>query len=65
LELELEHARSFLVPFLKWAEYTSRLPRVKHLPEFLEFYDPEAPLRVLFEQLQALARDGGDSQEEM
>lgn len=58
LALELEHARSFLVPFLKWAEYTSRLPRTEHLPAFLDFYDPEAPLQTLFEQLQALAAAG-------
>ena len=54
LRLEVEQARPFLVPFMKWAEFTDRPPHLGHLGAFLRFYDPELPLRELFEKLDAL-----------
>ncbi len=37
---EVEHARPFLVPFLKWADITDHPPTSKSLPAFLKVYDP-------------------------
>ncbi|RAL25453.1 hypothetical protein DL240_04375 [Lujinxingia litoralis] len=37
---EVEGARPFLVPFLKWAELTAREPVLAALPEFDKVYEP-------------------------
>ncbi len=45
---EVKFARPFLVPFLKWADATERLPRDAHLEEFLDLYDPDQSLAEFF-----------------
>ncbi|MDX1503073.1 MAG: metallophosphoesterase family protein [Thermoanaerobaculia bacterium] len=44
LDLELEHARPFVVPFQKWAEHRGHHPGMARMREFLALYDPTAPL---------------------
>ncbi len=44
LRRELEEATAFLVPFLKWAQITSRRPDAAALESFLAVYDPDLPL---------------------
>lgn len=51
LELELCHAVPYLVPFMKWAEVMERPPVLEALDDFLDFYDPEQPMRAFFERL--------------
>jgi predicted phosphodiesterase len=51
LELELEHAAPFLVPFTKWAEVESRPIAESQLGPFLDFYDPAEPIRLFMERL--------------
>jgi predicted phosphodiesterase len=51
LRKEVEHARPFLVPFLKWTEMTERLPRLESLEAFLEVYSPEMTMREFYELL--------------
>lgn len=41
---EVQHARPFLVPFLKWAAATDRPPHSTHLAEFLAHYEPTQSL---------------------
>ncbi|MCA9564686.1 MAG: metallophosphoesterase family protein [Myxococcales bacterium] len=47
LLLEIEHARSFLVPFSRWAEHLGETPSEGLLTRFLEFFDPHASLKDL------------------
>ncbi len=54
LRLELEHARPFLVPFLKWAEASAVRPEPQRIPDFLDFFRPEEPLGTFFGRLAAL-----------
>jgi predicted phosphodiesterase len=51
---EVEHARPFLVPFLKWAEVTSVEPTRERMEAFLEVFDPTLSMKELWAQLQAL-----------
>ncbi len=57
LRLELEHARPFLVPFLKWAEARAVRPEPHQIPDFLDFFRPEEPLSNFFERLAQTARE--------
>ena len=50
LRLELEHARPFLVPFLKWAELTERAPHASNVNDFLNVYDPEQSSSAFFKR---------------
>lgn len=54
LRLELLHATPFLVPFQKWAEAIGGSAEATILDEFLEFYEPDEPLRDFFTRIQAL-----------
>ena len=51
LEMELEHATPFLVPFLKWAAATHRPPHLSELAAFLREYDPSEPPGAFLERL--------------
>ena len=44
---ELEYARPFLVPFLKWCEALDRPDTPEQIEDFLDFYDPDLPLEEL------------------
>ena len=48
---EVQAARPFLVPFLKWAELTDRRPTSEHLDEFLDVYEPDESMRDFFARL--------------
>lgn len=50
---EVEHARPFLVPFLRWAEIMEHEPGMALIPEFLDLYDCERPIRELMAELEA------------
>lgn len=52
LYIELQRARPYLVPFLKWAEVTSHTPSPVHLDEFLDLYDDSKPMSELIALLQ-------------
>lgn len=54
LKLELEHAAPFLVPFLQWAKAREVSPDPGRIGEFLDFYEPHAPLRDFFHRLAEL-----------
>ena len=56
LLMEIDQARPFLVPFLKWIEALGIEGLVEYLPDFLDFYDPGLPLSVFFQNLPGLAR---------
>jgi predicted phosphodiesterase len=45
LQREIQCARPFLVPFLKWADATGRPPRMESLDVFLDVYRPEMSMR--------------------
>ncbi|MFP4599226.1 MAG: metallophosphoesterase family protein [Persicimonas sp.] len=49
LRREVETARPFLVPFLKWTEMTERPPREESLAAFLEVYNPGMTMAEFFE----------------
>jgi len=51
LRLEVETARPFLVPFLKWTEIEGLDPTDKHFDEFLEVYEPEVSMQTFFAEL--------------
>ncbi len=51
LLLEIEHARPFLVPFLRWAKARELPVATEHLPEFLQFFDHQQPLSKFFAKL--------------
>jgi predicted phosphodiesterase len=51
LKKEVEHARPFLVPFLKWTEMSERPPHMDSLEAFLEIYSPGMTMREFFELL--------------
>lgn len=51
LLLEIEHARPFLVPFLRWAKARDLPVVTDHLPEFLQVFDHQQPLSKFFAQL--------------
>lgn len=55
LRLELLHAAPYLVPFQRWAEALGITPDTSRLSEFLEFYEPDAPLQDFFLRLQGLS----------
>lgn len=46
LRSEVEHARPFLVPFLKWCKVRGLEAESAHLPGFLDAYDPAMSLDV-------------------
>jgi len=46
LKMEVEAARPFLVPFLRWANASALEPTPANLETFLEDYNPEDPLRI-------------------
>lgn len=52
---EVEHARPFLVPFLKWCDAQRRRPLSGHVEEFLDWHEPFAHLGILYEKLARLA----------
>jgi predicted phosphodiesterase len=52
LKMEVEHARPFLVPFLKWTEYTGRSTDQSSIEPFLDVYNPECTMQEFFELLQ-------------
>ncbi len=58
LKLELLHATPFLVPFLKWAQAIGVQAEASRLQEFLDFYEPDEPLRDFFLRIQDLFRSG-------
>ncbi len=55
LELELRHATPFLVPFQRWAQAVGVPPEPKRLEAFLEFFEPDEPLRDFFLRIEALS----------
>ena len=59
LKMEVEQARPFLMPFLKWVERTDRGPDPDHeaLDDFLEIYDPTTSHGEFFDMLEKLGRD--------
>lgn len=57
LKKELEHATSFLVPFLKWADVLEVAPVMEHVDDFLESFDPSLSMREQFQRLTALASE--------
>ncbi len=54
LRLELRHAGPFLVPFLKWAEATRRVPRLAEVDAFLDFYSVDESISDFFRRLKIL-----------
>ncbi len=54
LHLELRHAAPFLVPFLKWAQAIGAPAEAGRLQEFLDFYEPDEPLRDFFLRIQSM-----------
>ncbi len=48
LRKEVEFARPFLVPFLKWTELTEHPARLESLEAFLSVYSPEMSMRELY-----------------
>ncbi|MCP4202780.1 MAG: metallophosphoesterase family protein [bacterium] len=54
LRLELLHATPYLVPFQRWAEAIGVPPEPSRLEEFLDFYEPDEPLRDFFMRIQGL-----------
>jgi hypothetical protein len=54
LMLELRHAAPFLVPFQRWARALGVAPEPERLGEFLDFYEPDEPLRDFFSRLESL-----------
>ena len=59
LRLELEHATSFLVPFIEWAQAHDLPPEAATLDRFREEFDPTAPLRPFFSRLDRIRRSPG------
>lgn len=57
LKLELEHARPFLVPFLKWAEAVRVSPKPEQIADFLAFFRPDEPLSTFFGRLERMGID--------
>lgn len=53
LRLELEHARPFLVPFLKWAEANEVKPQPHRIPDFLRAFRPDEPVNHFLDRLEA------------
>jgi predicted phosphodiesterase len=51
LLMEIDHARPFLVPFLKWIEALQIEALTEHIPDFLGVYDPQKPLAEFFRGL--------------
>lgn len=49
---EVQEARPFLVPFLKWAESLKRSPRAEDLDEFFQIFEPTGNLKDFFDSLQ-------------
>ncbi len=56
LRLELLHAAPYLVPFLKWAEAVGTPAESSSLGDFLDFYEPDEPLRDFFLRLKGMFR---------
>lgn len=54
LRLELLHATPFLVPFQRWAEAIGAPPEPSRLDEFLDFYEPDEPLRDFFLRIESM-----------
>jgi predicted phosphodiesterase len=54
LRMELMTARPHLVPFLKWAEATRRVPLLSEVDEFLELFDPDTPMAQFASELERL-----------
>lgn len=48
LHQEVQQARPFLVPFLKWVAMTNRPPTSDYLAEFLDLYDPADSMSEFF-----------------
>ncbi len=56
LRLELEHATSFLVPFIEWAQARGLRPENSALERFRQEFDPAAPLAPFFSRLDRIRR---------
>jgi putative phosphoesterase len=54
LKMELESAAPYLVPFTKWAEVEKRPIEESQIDPFLDFYDPDEPIRSFLRRLDAL-----------
>jgi len=54
LRLELLHATPFLVPFQRWADAIGKPPETGRLEEFLDFYEPDEPLRDFFLRIESM-----------
>jgi len=54
LQHEVATARPFLVPFLKWAEITQRLPVMASLEPFLAYFDPSLSMADQYKRLDKL-----------
>jgi predicted phosphodiesterase len=52
LKREVETARPYLVPFLKWCEFADEPPHLETLPAFLEVYDPTMTMAEFYGLLQ-------------
>ena len=50
LRMEVETARPFLVPFLKWTEIEEIEPTAGRFESFLEVYEPEMAMKDVFER---------------
>jgi len=51
LRLEVERARPYLVPFMKWTEIEEVAPSESNFGDFLEIYDEEMSMRDFFERV--------------
>ncbi len=51
LRLEVETARPFLVPFLKWTEIEEVEPTDDNFDEFLDIYEPDVSMQTFFAEL--------------
>lgn len=54
LRLELLHATPFLVPFQRWADAIGKPRETSRLDEFLDFYEPDEPLRDFFLRIESM-----------
>ncbi len=60
LRMEVETARPFLVPFLKWTDIEEVEPTEGRFEEFLDVYRPEATMETFFADLIGDADEPGD-----
>lgn len=56
LRREIQRARPFLMPFLKWAELTEQAPSIENLPEFFATFGEVQSTAEFIDRLQELKR---------